>query len=200
MSYRNWKTLHEDCQACAKCDLARYRTHMVFGEGNIHADIMLIGEGPGRVEDETGRPFVGPSGQLLDELLGGIGLRRSDVFIANVVKCRPPGNRDPKPEEIEACFPYLRAQLALVKPKIIVCLGVHAARLVLRRDVRITREHGSVHHVKSFTIIPTYHPAALLHNPPNKPLAEADFQIIGQEVRRLAADEAQSGDGALLRQ
>ena len=188
--YRSWKALFADCQACTKCDLARHRQHVVFGEGNIHADVMLIGEGPGRVEDETGRPFVGPSGQLLDEMLEKNGMRRQDLFIANVVKCRPPGNRDPLPEEIQECFPYLRAQLALVKPKIIVCLGVHAARLVLGRDVRITREHGRIQQVKRFEIIPTFHPAALLHNPANVPLAEADFEIIGEEARKLAQVEA----------
>lgn len=190
MAYNSWRPLYTDCQACDKCDLAAHRNRVVFGEGNIHADVMLIGEGPGRIEDETGRPFVGPSGRLLDEMLAKNGMRREDLYIANVVKCRPPMNRDPRPEEIQECFPYLRAQVALVKPKIIVCLGAHAARLVLGRDVRITREHGQICRVKNFTIIPTFHPAALLHNPPNVPLAEADFEIIGEEVRRLAEADA----------
>lgn len=191
MAYRSWRPLYNDCQECTKCGLADHRHRVVFGEGNIHADIMLIGEGPGRVEDETGRPFVGPSGQLLDEMLEKVGLRRDDLYVANVIKCRPPMNRDPQPEEIKECFPYLRAQVALVKPRIIVCLGVHASRLVLGRDVRITKEHGKIHRVKNFTIIPTFHPAALLHNPQNVPMAEADFEIIGEEAKRLATAASQ---------
>lgn len=158
---------------------------MVFGEGNIHADVMLIGEGPGQVEDETGRPFVGPSGELLQELLEKNGLRRQDLYICNVVKCRPPMNRDPRPEEIQACIGYLRSQVALVKPKIIVALGRFAALQLLGDHVRVTRDHGRLYRVKNFTIIPTFHPAALLHNPANIPMAEADFQIIAQEVRNL---------------
>lgn len=171
--------------ACNKCRLAERRTNVVFGEGNIHADLMFIGEGPGRYEDETGRPFVGAAGKLLDEMIGGLGLQREDVYIANVVKCRPPGNRDPQPDERETCMPYLRAQVAFIKPKVIVCLGRIAAGLILKRDVYMGREHGSTIRVKNFTIIPTFHPAALLHNPANRTDSEADFKIIAQELKRI---------------
>lgn len=190
MSYGNWRQLRSECEACQKCGLGERRRHMVFGEGNIHAGVMLIGEGPGQIEDETGRPFVGPSGELLQELLEKNGLKRQDLYICNVVKCRPPGNRDPRPEEIQACIGYLRAQVAFVKPKIIVALGRFAALQLLGDSVRIMRDHGRPYHVKSFTIIPTFHPAALLHNPANVPMAEADFQIIAQEVRKMQHADA----------
>lgn len=147
---------------------------------------MFIGEGPGQYEDESGRPFVGAGGRMLDELLEEIGVRRSDVYIANVVKCRPPGNRDPKPEEIAACMPFLRGQTAWIRPKVIVGLGRYAAGLLLGRNVRMTREHGTVHRVKDFTIIPTFHPAALLHNPANLEPAKADFRIIKEQIDALS--------------
>lgn len=188
MQYRSWRPLYEDVQECTKCDLARTRLHAVFGEGDRQSDIMLVGEGPGQVEDETGRPFVGPSGHLLDEMLGEIGLKRDEVYICNVVKCRPPHNRDPKPEEVHACMPYLRAQTALLKPKVIVCLGRHAAGLLLGRDVRITREHGVPVQVKNFVIIPTFHPAALLHQPSNVAPAKADFQVIAAQVQKMRGE------------
>lgn len=187
MGYATWNELVSDVRSCTKCDLCRTRTNVVFGEGNYRADIMFIGEGPGQVEDETGRPFVGPAGRMLDQLLADIDLKRSDVYIANVLKCRPPGNRDPKPAEIQACMPYVRAQTAFIRPKIIVGLGRFGSSLVLQRDVRMTREHGSVHRVKDFTIIPTYHPAALLHNPDNLPLAKADFKVIREQIDALRA-------------
>lgn len=185
MGYRSWNDIQRDVAACTKCDLCRTRNHTVFGEGRVPADIMFIGEGPGQVEDETGRPFVGPAGRMLDSLLEGIGLRREDVYIANVLKCRPPGNRNPKPEEIAACMPYVRGQTAFVKPKIIVGLGKFGAGLVLGRDVPVTREHGSVHKVKNFIIIPTFHPAALLYNPQNEQLARDDFRIIQEQLHAL---------------
>lgn len=188
MGYATWQELVSDVRSCEKCDLCRTRTNIVFGEGNYRADIMFIGEGPGQVEDETGRPFVGPAGRMLDQLLGEIGLNRADVYIANVLKCRPPRNRDPRPEEIQACMPYVRGQIAFVRPKMIVGLGRFGAGLVLGRDVRMTQEHGTVNHVKSFTIIPTYHPAALLHNPDNVPLARSDFQVIREQIDALRAN------------
>ena len=161
----------------------------MFGEGFLPSDIMFIGEGPGQVEDETGRPFVGPAGKVFDELLDGIGLSRNDVYIANVLKCRPPGNRDPRPEEIAACMPYVRAQTAFVKPKIIVGLGRYGSSLVLQRNVQMAREHGKVHEVGNFKIIPTYHPAALLYNPNTMAAAEADFQVIREQYDALRNDQ-----------
>lgn len=186
MEYKTIKDLYNTVMACDKCRLAEKRKTIVFGEGDIHADIMFIGEGPGAREDETGRPFVGPAGKLLDEMIASLGLRREDAYIANVVKCRPPNNRDPQPDERELCMGYLRAQVAFIKPKIIVCLGRIAAGLILGREVRMMREHGACIQVKNFTIIPTFHPAALLHNPDNRTDALADFQVIKGKLEELA--------------
>ena len=130
-----WEELEQAIRCCERCGLCAGRHNVVPGEGNRGADVMLIGEGPGQVEDETGRPFVGPAGQLLDKMLAAIGHSREDVYIANVVKCRPPSNRVPLPEEAQACLPYLRAQFLLIKPKILVCLGSTAARNIIRPDI-----------------------------------------------------------------
>jgi DNA polymerase len=191
MEYKTIRELYQTVMACHKCRLAEKRGNVVFGEGNIHADIMFIGEGPGAREDETGRPFVGPAGKLLDEMIASLGLRREDVYIANVVKCRPPNNRDPQPDERELCMGYLRAQVAFVKPRFIVCLGRIAAGLILGREVRITKEHGACIRVKNFTIIPTFHPAALLHNPDNRADALADFRLIAQKLKEETEDAGQ---------
>lgn len=162
--YTSFSQIQSDVAQCQKCALSASRKNTVFGEGNVRARIMLIGEGPGRDEDELGRPFVGRAGQLLDKMLASIKLTRNDVFIANILKCRPPGNRDPKPEEAAACIGYLRAQVKFIKPKIIVCLGRVSAQYILGQDIRIMRDHGVWHEVKNFSIMPTYHPAALLRN------------------------------------
>lgn len=174
----NFSQLQSDVAACTKCGLHQTRTHTVFGEGNIHARIMFIGEGPGRDEDLLGRPFVGAAGRLLDKMLESIGFNRNTVFIANVLKCRPPGNRDPEPDEAAACIGYLRAQVALIKPKIIVCLGRISAKYILNTDIRIMRDRGVWHEVKGFHIMPTYHPAALLRNEDLKRDAYRDLLAI----------------------
>ena len=186
MQFTDIKTLYETVMQCKKCRLAGQRRHVVFGEGNLHADVMFIGEGPGAREDELGRPFVGPAGQLLDKMLAEIGLARSDVYIANVVKCRPPNNRDPQPDEREACMDYLRAQVAFIKPKVIVCLGRIAAGVILKRDVKMMKDHGSCIEVKNFTIMPTFHPAAMLHNPDYVEGAKQDFQVLKKKLGELA--------------
>ncbi|MGI6152473.1 MAG: uracil-DNA glycosylase [Christensenellaceae bacterium] len=186
--YQSFKELYETVMHCTACRLSEKRTNVVFGEGNLHADIMFIGEGPGAREDETGRPFVGAAGQLLDKMLNDIGLARKDVFIGNTVKCRPPGNRDPKPDEREACIGYLRAQVAFIKPKLIVCLGRIAAGVILGREVRMMREHGQIFDVKKFLIMPTFHPAALLHNPDNAQYAREDFQLLKSKLEELKHD------------
>ncbi len=185
MEYKTIKELYTTVMACEKCKLHATRKNVVFGEGNLHAELMFIGEGPGAREDESGRPFVGPAGKLLDSMLGDIGLKREEVYIANVVKCRPPQNRDPQPDEREMCMGYLRAQVAFIKPRIIVCLGRIAAGVILGREVKMTREHGSCTQVKNFVIIPTFHPAALLHNPDNAVDAKADFEVINQKLKEL---------------
>ena len=158
----DWQTLYNELSGCTKCRLCERRTNIVISDGDPHADIMFIGEGPGREEDESGVPFVGAAGRLFNELLAEAGLDRKAVYICNVVKCRPPQNRDPQPDEAEACLPYLRAQVALVHPKVIVCLGRIAARYVYDRDIQISKQRGCVKKAGAFYIIPTYHPAALL--------------------------------------
>jgi len=173
----------DDVAACEKCGLSKTRTHTVFGEGNIHAPVMFVGEGPGRDEDELGRPFVGRAGQLLDKMLASIQLTRNDVYIANVIKCRPPGNRDPEPDEAAACIGYLRAQVAFIKPRIIVCLGRISAKYILGKDIRITRDRGVWHEAKGFFIMPTYHPAALLRNELLKKDAYQDLLAVRAKLR-----------------
>ncbi len=174
---------------CTRCSLSRTRTQVVFGTGSPSADLMLIGEGPGFHEDRRGEPFVGPAGALLDRLLGEIGVRRADVYIANVVKCRPPGNRDPLPVEIESCGSYLAEQLRLVDPAIVVTLGNFATRYVLDRQVSIGRVRGQVFRVGGRTVLPTFHPAAVLHGggerSPAMQALRADFVLIGSIMQEL---------------
>ena len=138
----DFNTLQATCLSCQKCGLCQTRTHVVFGMGSPNAEVMFIGEAPGRTEDEQGLPFVGRSGQLLDKYLAAIHLKRDDIFITNIVKCRPPENRDPAPQEWEACMPYLREQFRLIRPKIIVCLGRIAAQRLIRPDFSVMKEHG----------------------------------------------------------
>jgi uracil-DNA glycosylase family 4 len=182
---RNFEQLHQEILSCQKCGLCKTRKNAVMGEGNPHAAVMFIGEGPGRDEDEMGRPFVGRAGQLLDKMLGSIGFTRNDVYIANVVKCRPPGNRDPEPEEAGACIGYLRAQVALIRPKILVCLGRISAGYILGHPVHITQDRGKWHEVKGFFIMPTYHPAALLRNEPWKKDSYRDLLAIRAKYEDL---------------
>jgi DNA polymerase len=165
--------------ACTRCRLAENRINVVFGSGNPNADVMFVGEGPGQREDEQGLPFVGRSGELLEQLLGEIGLVRSDVYIGNVVKCRPPKNRDPRPDEIDACKGYLRTQLQLIQPKVVVTLGNFASKLLLRTDTGITRLRGNAYEWWGRFLVPTFHPAAALRGSA-RVLAEMreDFQIV----------------------
>ena len=148
--------------SCLQCRLHEGRTQVVFGSGAPNADVMFVGEGPGQREDEQGLPFVGPSGKLLEQLLGEIGMQRSDVYIANVVKCRPPKNRDPRPDEIEACKGYLRRQLVLVDPMVVVTLGNFSSKLLLRTEIGITRLRGHAYPWWGRFLVPTFHPAAAL--------------------------------------
>jgi DNA polymerase len=170
--------------ACGACGLAGGRTQVVFGAGDPDADVMIVGEAPGRREDEQGIPFVGPSGKLLERLLGEIGLDRSDVYIANVVKCRPPNNRDPRQEEIDACSDYLRTQLRLVDPKVVLTLGNFSSKLLLQTDVGITRLRGTAYPWWGRFLVPTFHPAAALRGSA-RVLEEMqqDFELIAQVVR-----------------
>lgn len=180
----------EEIRKCERCPLHLGRKKAVPGEGNERAKVMLIGEAPGKNEDEQGRPFVGAAGRLLEGLLESIGLRRSEVFITNVVKCRPPGNRDPRPEEIEACLPYLREQISLINPDVVVALGRHSAGVLLGKigGVSVMKVRGKVFERDVFgrvrKVLPTLHPAAALYNPKLKSLLEEDFvklkELIGQ--------------------
>lgn len=154
--------LAEDARACVRCALAKGRTQVVFGVGDSAADLMFIGEAPGLHEDKQGIPFVGAAGQLLDEVLRGVGLSREQVYIANVIKCRPPGNRNPLPEEIDACSPYLLQQIDLIDPVVICTLGNFATQLLLQQKVGITRVRGNRFTYRERTLVPTFHPAAVL--------------------------------------
>ena len=160
-----WDELEQACLSCRKCGLCEGRTKVVFGCGDRNADVLFIGEGPGRDEDASGIPFVGRAGKLLDDLLLAAGFEREKVYIANIVKCRPPQNRDPFPEEREACLAWLRNQVSLIRPKIIVCLGRIAAGVILHEDYRISQEHGQWIDRAGIRMTAVYHPAALLRNP-----------------------------------
>lgn len=180
------KALQSECLSCEKCPLGKTRTNLVFGCGNPEAKIMLIGEGPGEQEDLQGEPFVGKSGQLLDKYLAVIDLdRKGNVYIANMVKCRPKNNRDPKPEEVEMCIGWLRSQVRLIRPKIIVCLGRIAAQRLISPDFRVTRQHGEFYEKNGVTMMGTFHPAALLRNPAQKSEALEDFQRLREKINEL---------------
>jgi DNA polymerase len=189
---------------CTRCALARGRTHVVFGSGNPDADLMLVGEAPGFHEDQQGVPFVGQAGKLLERLLAGIGLARSDVYIANVLKCRPPGNRDPLPEEIAACEPHLFRQIELVEPRVVATLGNFATKLLSGRPAGITRVHGHAQEVtlglRAVLLYPLYHPAAALYTPSMLKVLEEDFARIPALLERAAAAPAPATlDGGALR-
>lgn len=180
MQVSSLEELKSICLTCRNCPLCAYRTNVVFGEGNENARLMLVGEGPGRVEDETGRPFVGQAGQLLDRILAAVGFERSEVFIGNVVKCRPPGNRLPTPQEAIACRPFLEAQIRLINPRIIVCLGALATQTLIDPRARITAVRGQWFEKHGYWLVPTFHPAALLRDPSKKRPVWEDFK----EIRR----------------
>lgn len=182
----DWNALRDTCENCTKCALCQTRTNMVFGVGNPDAQIMFIGEGPGEQEDLQGEPFVGAAGKLLDEMLSIIDLERKDVYIANIVKCRPPGNRDPLDEEQDACIGYLRNQLGLIMPKIIVCLGRIAARRIISPDFKITRDHGAFYENNGFWITSLYHPAALLRDPGKRPETFMDLLLLKEKYLDLS--------------
>ena len=182
---KDWDALYEECIHCQKCGLAETRTNVVFGEGARDAEVMFIGEGPGEQEDRTGRPFVGRAGQLLDDMLAMIDLKREKVFIGNMVKCRPPQNRDPLNIEQEACIGYLRNQVALLKPKIIVCLGRIAAMKLIKEDFKITREHGLWLAKAGVWMMAMYHPSALLRDPRKRPESFEDLKSLQAKIREV---------------
>ena len=180
------QALQQECLACRRCGLCETRHSVVFGQGAAYAEVMLVGEGPGANEDEQGLPFVGKSGQLLDHYLEAVDLSRDkNVYIANIVKCRPPQNRDPLPEESAACMPWLRQQFQLIRPKIVVCLGRVAAQRMLDPGFSISRDHGKFFDKQGTLFMATYHPAALLRYPDNKPAVFGDFVALRQKITEV---------------
>ena len=163
-----WDELYEQCRICDKCPLGKTKTNTVFGCGNQNARLMFVGEAPGEQEDKEGIPFVGAAGKLLDKYLDAVGILRYEVYIANILKCRPPHNRDPLPEEGDACIGFLREQVKLIRPEIIVCLGRISAMRLIKPDFKITREHGIIIKKGAFAMTAVYHPAALLRDPSKK--------------------------------
>lgn len=181
----DWEQIERMIQSCRRCGLCQQRHSIVLGEGNRQAEVMLIGEGPGADEDAQGRPFVGKAGQLLDKMFSAIDMRREDLYITNVVKCRPPGNRTPLDEEAQACLPILRMQYRLIRPRIVVCLGATATRHVYDPEARITRVRGQWLEKNGTFFLPTYHPAALLRDESKKKDVWADLKSIAQKYAEL---------------
>lgn len=185
--------IRAEVEACRKCALCEGRTQIVFGVGNPKARVMIVGEAPGKNEDLQGEPFVGAAGQYLNELLAFAGLRREDIYIANVLKCRPPGNRDPQADEIELCTPYLREQTRTIDPEFIVTLGNFSTKFILKTDVGITRLHGNLQRAGKFKVFPIFHPAAAIYDRSKRDVMEADFRTLGA----LLAESPDPKDGRL---
>lgn len=181
----NWEELEQTCQQCQKCSLGQTRTNLVFGDGSREAEVLFVGEGPGEQEDLSGVPFVGRGGKLLDDMLGAIGLDRRNIYIANIVKCRPPHNRDPLTVEEDACIGYLRNQVALLRPKIIVCLGRIAAQRIIGGDFKISRDHGKWQEKSGVFMMALYHPAALLRDPRRRPETFDDLKALQAKIREI---------------
>ncbi len=177
--------IREDLGDCTRCKLSGGRKNIVFGVGNPAAALAFVGEAPGADEDASGEPFVGAAGQLLTKMIQAMGLQREDVYICNIIKCRPPGNRNPEPDEIAACEPFLKRQLASIKPKIIVCLGKFAAQCLLRSDAPISRLRGTFQSYEGIALMPTFHPAYLLRNPSAKREVWSDLQVVMAELDKL---------------
>ena len=187
MPFENLDALAAACASCTACPLGKTRTNLVFGTGNPHADLMFVGEAPGEQEDLSGIPFVGAAGKLFDRYLYAVGIPRESVYIANILKCRPPRNRDPLPEEQDACMGHLREQVRLINPKIIVCLGRISAMRLIRPDFRITREHGEIVKKGKYLMTAVYHPSALLRDPSKKEDMLLDMENIKRQLDALNA-------------
>ena len=180
-----WEELKQECLACEACELCKTRTQVVFGVGDPEAEVLFIGEAPGKNEDEQGEPFVGRGGKLLDEMLAMIGLQRQHIYITNSVKCRPPENRDPLNTEKDACRGYLRRQVKLMRPKIIVCLGRISAMEFIREDFKISQEHGQFFDKNGTLMMALYHPAALLRDPRKKPETFEDLKQLQMKIQEI---------------
>ena len=178
-----WNDIEQHVNTCMHCPLSQSRHYPVMGRGDHQAKLMLIAEAPGGQEDIQGLPFVGPSGEILDRLFKDCGLSREKIYLTNILKCNPPGNRDPREEEIKACLPYLKYETYLLKPRIIVCLGRVAAQRIISPDFRITRQHGTWTYRKNYALTATYHPSAILRDASNYELAKADFLEIVKKLK-----------------
>lgn len=183
----DWENLEQECLRCQRCGLCSTRTNVVFGVGPRDADVMFVGEGPGEQEDLKGEPFVGAAGQFLDDMLSIIDLSRQNCYIANIVKCRPPGNRDPQDEEQDCCIQFLRNQVALIQPKIIVCLGRIAAKRLIHPEFRITREHGTWTEKNGIWFSAIYHPSALLRDLTKRPETFEDLLRLREKIAETGA-------------
>ncbi|MBR6408550.1 MAG: uracil-DNA glycosylase [Clostridia bacterium] len=180
-----WSDLENECKGCLSCQLCQTRHSVVFGMGRTDSEVLFVGEGPGQTEDETGLPFVGRAGQLLDKIMSGVGMYRKDIYITNIVKCRPPQNRDPRPEEQQQCMKWLDRQIEIMHPRIIVCLGRISAQVLIKPDFRVTKEHGVFIKKDDILMMGTFHPSALLRNPGNRPLCFEDFRLLRDKINEL---------------
>ncbi len=190
---RPLEDIRAEAMACTRCQLCDGRTNVVFGAGNEHARVLIVGEAPGRNEDLQGMPFVGAAGKFLDELLAAAGLTRDEVYIANVLKCRPPSNRNPKPEEIEACAPFLREQTQSIDPVVIVTMGNFATQFILRTQVGITKLRGTTQRAGRFTVLPVYHPAAAIYDRSKRDVLLSDFEKVGAIARATIQPKQEEG-------
>ncbi|MDD4715196.1 MAG: uracil-DNA glycosylase [Oscillospiraceae bacterium] len=188
----NWSELETQCKSCRECGLCETRTNVVFGAGSHNAQVLFIGEGPGEQEDLQGKPFVGRAGKLLDDMLSLIHLDRERIYIANIVKCRPPGNRDPQRTEQDVCIHWLRIQTALLKPKIVVCLGRIAAQKIINESFKITQEHGLWYERQGCRLTALYHPAALLRDPRRRPETFTDLKQLEAMIREVCPETYES--------
>lgn len=180
-----WEKLYDDCAICKACELSLTRTNCVLGAGSKNADLLFVGEAPGDNEDKTGIPFVGRAGKLLNEYLDTVGIERDSVYIANILKCRPPKNRDPLPAEEDACIDFLHRQICLIKPKLIVCLGRVSAKRLISKSFKISQEHGAWFEFDGIPVTAVYHPALLLRDPRKKDDMLTDMQMISERLRSL---------------
>lgn len=183
-----WESLLKECMICRRCQLWQTRKNVVFGTGNSQADILFVGEGPGEQEDIQGTPFVGPAGKLLDDMLSIIDINREKCYIANIVKCRPPRNRDPLPQEQDCCITYLWEQIRLIQPKIIVCLGRIAATRLISQEFRITRDHGTWYFINGVWTTAMYHPSALLRDVTKRPETFMDLLSIRDKMQQIGME------------
>lgn len=189
MKEKEYQKILKSIEGCKKCGLCEGRNNIVPGDGSINAQVVFVGEGPGKDEDLQGKPFVGQAGKFLSELLAGIGINRPDVYITNVVKCRPPNNRDPQEDEIKTCIPYLRDQIKLIKPKLICTLGKHALKTMISKELNISPSHGKLFKKGNFHFFALYHPAAALYNPGLRNVMRQDFVLMKAAVEKILKEE-----------